>query len=103
MLGPGKAYCKKMFFSGHELVEHVRIHTGEMPHQCEICQKSFAGSANLAKHMRAHFGIRPYRCSICEMDFIERWKLDRHCQSQAHKVKEKKERRSKVKADKNTE
>ena len=33
---------EKIFYDRGTLARHKRIHTGEIPYQCEICEKAYA-------------------------------------------------------------
>ncbi|CAI2356307.1 unnamed protein product [Caenorhabditis sp. 36 PRJEB53466] len=52
----------KMFKAKYKLVNHMRVHTGERPFECETCHKVFARSENLKIHKRIHSGEKPFKC-----------------------------------------
>ncbi|XP_052764310.1 adult enhancer factor 1-like isoform X31 [Mya arenaria] len=47
-------YCGKIFPNKWRTVNHVLIHTGEKPHQCEICHKRFTEKNTLRRHLVLH-------------------------------------------------
>uniref|UniRef100_A0A914YH80 C2H2-type domain-containing protein n=1 Tax=Panagrolaimus superbus TaxID=310955 RepID=A0A914YH80_9BILA len=42
------------FKAKYKLVNHIRVHTGHKPFDCDHCQKRFARSENLKIHKRTH-------------------------------------------------
>uniref|UniRef100_A0AC35FTE5 C2H2-type domain-containing protein n=1 Tax=Panagrolaimus sp. PS1159 TaxID=55785 RepID=A0AC35FTE5_9BILA len=45
------------FKAKYKLVNHIRVHTGHKPFDCDHCQKRFARSENLKIHKRTHSGL----------------------------------------------
>ncbi|XP_072170946.1 uncharacterized protein [Diadema setosum] len=54
----------KGFNARYKMLIHVRTHTNEKPHQCQLCHKSFSRLENLKIHNRSHTGERPYECPV---------------------------------------
>lgn len=72
--------CGAAFILPHHLVRHNLIHTGDRPFQCEVCNKSFTRKAGLTQHQYVHNGIRPFVCDVegCGKQFTDRTTLRRH-------------------------
>ena len=51
--------CGKGFMSTQALKDHVNVHTGEKPYDCNLCSAKFSNKANMYAHVRInHKGIK---------------------------------------------
>jgi uncharacterized Zn-finger protein len=58
-LSHGCPTCGKVLGSNQALKDHSRIHTGEVPFECEICGKKFRFRARLGRHReREHLCVK---------------------------------------------
>ncbi|CAG7819707.1 unnamed protein product [Allacma fusca] len=72
--------CLKSFSSNHQLVQHIRVHTGEKPYKCSYCDRRFKQLSHVQQHTRLHTGERPYKCHVseCGRAFIQLSNLQQH-------------------------
>lgn len=70
--------CKKGFAQNCNLINHLRVHTGDKPFKCNYCEKRFTQSGNLKNHMRLHNDEKPFICSICFQGFRQLSNLNNH-------------------------
>ncbi|XP_059056372.1 zinc finger and SCAN domain-containing protein 21-like [Achroia grisella] len=74
--------CDYRTWHKHDLVKHLRIHTGEKQYQCHFCTSSYHTSSNLTGHIRRfHEGLKRFQCHLCDRKFFDRTKLNRHVDS----------------------
>lgn len=64
------ADCGKGFFSLAKYEEHLRIHTNELPFECDQCGKRFRLKENMLKHQRlTHSDVKNFYCELCDTYF----------------------------------
>jgi uncharacterized Zn-finger protein len=55
--------CAKEFSRHLNMMNHLRMHTGERPFACYYCDFKFSQSCNLNKHLLIAHKIRPFLCN----------------------------------------
>ncbi|KAH8278389.1 hypothetical protein KR018_001549, partial [Drosophila ironensis] len=61
--------CRNVYDKRQRLTAHMKVHSEDKPHECEICHKRFRQTPQLARHMNTHTGQRPYKCDYCDSCF----------------------------------
>lgn len=56
--------CLKAFSSNHQLVQHIRVHTGEKPYKCSYCDRRFKQLSHVQQHTRLHTGMHQVKDSF---------------------------------------
>lgn len=53
---------------------------------CYACKKRFPNRSSLVQHFLTHTGDKPFACKVCHTQFTTKSNLNRHKQSDKHKV-----------------
>ncbi|XP_055326037.1 zinc finger protein 84-like [Sitodiplosis mosellana] len=71
--------CKDSFGSiKANLMNHMCVHSGNKPFQCNECFKLFARKSHLKGHMKVHGGLRSFRCTRCRLGFVRQDERNAH-------------------------
>lgn len=68
--------CFKKFGRKRARDEHVSIHSGERPFQCELCPKNFVRSSTLRTHMQKYHEIETETAEVDNVDSVQSVNLE---------------------------
>lgn len=71
-------YCNYTSPKRYLLSRHMKSHSEDRPHKCEICSRGFKTLASLTNHVNTHTGTRPHKCKECDAAFTTSGELVRH-------------------------
>jgi len=71
--------CKQLFHTLQALTMHKKSHDPhKVEHSCPLCGKTYSKRCELKEHLYMHTGERPYQCDQCEWTFTSNSRLTRH-------------------------
>ncbi|CAH2103286.1 unnamed protein product [Euphydryas editha] len=73
--------CNFCTYTSHRrylLLRHMKSHSEERPHKCNICERGFKTIASLQNHVNMHNGVKPHICKYCKSPFTTSGELVRH-------------------------
>lgn len=72
------SYCSYVSTKKHLLQRHIKCHSDDRPHKCNVCERGFKTVASLNNHVNTHTGTKPHSCKHCESTFTTSGELVRH-------------------------
>jgi len=62
------SYCNYTSPKRYLLARHLKAHSEERPHKCNICSRMFKTIPALQNHVNTHTGVRPQHCKVVSID-----------------------------------
>ncbi|XP_033749417.1 zinc finger protein 585B-like [Pecten maximus] len=80
--------CNKKFKRRRYLNDHMKIHTEQEPHTCDVCGlKIKYNPSNFRRHMKKHCDNREFCCNVCSLRFYRADDLRVHMKTHYRKNK----------------
>jgi uncharacterized Zn-finger protein len=71
--------CNKTFSKSYSLTRHMKLHTGDRPHRCEICFARYIQRSDLRRHIESiHVKLPKFQCSLCVKTFCTKKSMKNH-------------------------
>ncbi|XP_033230586.1 zinc finger protein 45-like [Belonocnema kinseyi] len=71
--------CKEKFIDRDDMKWHIIAHRcDERPFKCRICSEEFRRLKELKDHMHVHPGVKPFECQFCKKGYVMQGSLTIH-------------------------
>ncbi|KAH9512472.1 hypothetical protein Btru_038513 [Bulinus truncatus] len=77
-------HCDKKLNNKYRMLNHIKLHLADRPHECPTCNKCFSCQYLLFKHKKMH--AKSFACKICGATFTRKFFLILH-RKKAHSTK----------------
>ncbi|XP_052751381.1 transcriptional repressor CTCF-like isoform X2 [Galleria mellonella] len=71
-------FCSYTSHRRYLLLRHMKSHSEERPHKCNVCERGFKTVSSLQNHVNMHNGVKPHVCKYCNSPFTTSGELVRH-------------------------
>ncbi|XP_013199483.2 transcriptional repressor CTCF isoform X2 [Amyelois transitella] len=72
------SFCTYTSHRRYLLLRHMKTHSEDRPHKCNVCERGFKTVASLQNHLNMHNGVKPHICKYCKSPFTTSGELVRH-------------------------
>ena len=78
----GCEICGKILANKTTLAQHIKIHEGKKPFNCDICNYRCSQKGDMKTHVASvHEGKKPFKCDICDYSCSQKGNMTRHVSS----------------------